>query len=148
MSLNTNQPEDAQSRRSAPVVICYEVDQLPAYDQDFYQQAKTGMTKTSEVVVPPSDAACFEVPAGHLFRICSVDGPQVGDLNLGNTDDISERFFSGKPRQLHASHVTTGDRLWSGIPGMRPLATITEVTLEWYGWDANGAGVHDVIGTQ
>ena len=31
---------------------------------------------------------------------------------------------------------------------MRPLATITHDTLGWYGWDADGGGIHDVIGTR
>ncbi|MEE9448146.1 MAG: DUF1989 domain-containing protein, partial [Arenicellales bacterium] len=56
--------------------------------------------------------------------------------------------FSGKTRQLHASHVSTGDRLWSNLPNLRPMATITHDTLDWYGWDEDGAGVHDVIGTR
>jgi uncharacterized protein YcgI (DUF1989 family) len=106
------------------------------------------MEKITEISVPPRDAKTFEVPAGHFFRIVSVDGPQVGDLNLWNTADLNERFFSGKTRQLHASHVNTGDRLWSTLPGLRPLATISHNTLDWYGWDADGAGVHDVIGTR
>ena len=72
----------------------------------------------------------------------------MGDLNLWNAHDLSERFFSGKTRQLHATHVTTGDRLWSNMPFLRPLATITSDTLDWYGWDADGGGVHDVIGTR
>jgi uncharacterized protein YcgI (DUF1989 family) len=88
------------------------------------------------------------VPAGHLFRIVSIEGPQVGDLNLWNAHDLSERFFSGKTRALHATHVTTGDRLWSTLPYLRPLVTITHDTLDWYGFDADGGGVHDVIGTR
>ncbi len=28
------------------------------------------------------------------------------------------------------------------------MATITHDTLDWYGWDDDGAGVHDVIGTR
>ncbi|KAG1658166.1 hypothetical protein GQR58_023179 [Nymphon striatum] len=106
------------------------------------------MKKVDEIRIPPRDAKTFEVPASHVFRIVSVEGPQVGDLNLWNQHDLSERFFSGKTRQLHASHVTTGDRLWSSLPGLRPLATITHDTLDWYGWDEDGAGVHDVIGTR
>lgn len=72
----------------------------------------------------------------------------MGDLNLWNAKDLSERFFSGKTRQLHATHLSTGDRLWSNMPNLRPMATITRDTLDWYGWDADGAGVHDVIGTR
>jgi len=31
---------------------------------------------------------------------------------------------------------------------LRPMATITHDTLAWYGWDADGGGIHDVIGTR
>ena len=75
-------------------------------------------------------------------------GPQVGDLNLWNAHDLTERFYSGKTRALHATHLSTGDRLWSTFPTLRPMATITHDTLDWYGWDEDGAGVHDVIGTR
>ena len=148
MSKHTSEPKDAKQRRAAKPIVCYEIDSLPPYDEAFYKQAKQGMTKIAEVIAPPRDAATFKVPAGHFFRIVSVDGPQVGDLNLWNANDLSEKFFSGKTRQLHASHVTTGDRLWSNLPNLRPMATITEDTLAWYGWDEDGAGVHDVIGTR
>ncbi len=51
-------------------------------------------------------------------------------------------------RALHATHVSTGDRLWSTLPTLRPVATITHDTLDWYGWDDDGGGVRDVIGTR
>jgi len=141
-------PSDAAARRAAPALVCYEVDRLPPSNLDLYRQARDTMSKVSEVIVPARDGNCFEVPAGSFFRITSVEGSQVGDLNLWNLHDLSERFFSGKTRQLHATHVTTGDRLWSTLPGLRPLATITHDTLDWYGWDEDGGGVHDVIGTR
>src|ERR1700757_1416230 len=141
-------PADAAERRRAPPVTVYAVDELPLCDTAFCETARAGMTLVSELVVPPRDARAFTVPAGHLFRIVSVEGPQVGDLNLWNLHDLSERFFSGKTRALHATHVSTGDRLWSTLPSLRPLATITHDTLDWYGWDADGGGVHDVIGTR
>jgi uncharacterized protein YcgI (DUF1989 family) len=141
-------PKDAALRKAVPAVVVYTGDGMPAYDAAFYEKARTGMTKVSEVIVPPRDGRAFRVPAGHIFRIVSVDGPQVGDLNLWNADDLSERFFSGKTRALHATHVGTGDRLWSTLPNLRPMATIIHDTLDWYGWDEDGAGIHDVIGTR
>src|SRR3954471_19497013 len=141
-------PVDASQRRCAPPVIVYTVDKLPPYDRAFLENVRRDATKVSETTVPPRDARTFSVPAGHLFRIVSIEGPQVGDLNLWNAHDLSERFFSGKTRALHATHVTTGDRLWSTLPYLRPLATITHDTLDWYGFDADGAGIHDVIGTR
>jgi uncharacterized protein len=89
----------------------------------------------------------FSVPAGHFFRIVSVEGPQVGDLNPVR-GDLGERFFSGKTRALHGTHLSTGDRMWSSLPFLRPMATITDDTLDWYGFDAFGGSVHDVIGTR
>lgn len=142
------EPPDAVRRRAVPPVICYEVDRLPPYSASFYEGVRSSLTKTAEIVVPPREARTFEVPAGHVWRIVSIDGPQVGDLNLWNAHDLSERFFSGKTRALHATHVTTGHRLWSTLPKLRPMATITHDTLDWYGFDADGGGVHDVIGTR
>ena len=141
-------PADAEARRGAAPTIVYPVGQMPPFDTAFYAAARAKLEKTSELTVPPRDARAFTVAAGQLFRIVSVEGPQVGDLNLWNLHDLSERFFSGKTRALHATHVSTGDRLWSTLPSLRPLATITHDTLDWYGWDADGAGVHDVIGTR
>ncbi len=86
--------------------------------------------------------------AGQVFRISCPVGAQVGDLNLWSADDLGERFFSGKTRALHGTHVTTGDRLWSNLPHLRPMATIIEDSLDWYGVDAWGGRVHDVIGTR
>lgn len=148
LSITTGIPAPSDNRRSKKPVVCYEVGSLPAFDGTLYQNAKERMEKIDEVVVPPRDGGHFDVPAGHFFRIVSVEGPQVGDLNLWNANDLNERFFSGKTRQLHASHLSTGDRLWSTMPYLRPMATITQDTLDWYGWDEDGAGVHDVIGTR
>ena len=67
---------------------------------------------------------------------------------FGNAHDLTERFYSGKTRALHATHLSTGDRLWSTFPRLRPMSTITHDTLDWCGWDEDGAGVHDGIGTR
>lgn len=141
-------PSDADERRGKPPVVVYPVETLPPADFDLLDAARQTLTKVSELTVPPREAGSFHVPQGHFFRIVSVDGPQVGDLNLWNAADLSERFFSGKTRALHATHVGVGDRLWSTLPYLRPMATITYDSLGWYGWDADGAGVHDVIGTR
>ena len=144
----TDCPADAAARRAVPPVICYPTATLPAPDMALYRAARDGLEKTAEVTVPPREAACFHVPAGHFFRIRAVQGPQVGDLNLWNAHDLSERFYSGKTRALHGTHLSTGDRMWSSFPALRPMATITRDTLDWYGIDQYGGSVHDVIGTR
>ena len=143
-----SEPEDAAARRAKPAVIVYPSGSMPQPDMAMLGRARQNLTKISEVIVPPRDARAFEVPTGHFFRIVSIEGPQVGDLNLWNAHDLNERFFSGKTRALNATHVGKGDRLWSTLPYLRPLATITEDTLGWYGFDADGGGIHDVIGTR
>lgn len=141
-------PSDAAARKSVAPVICYPVEGLPTPDLSPYHAAREGWEQVAEVLVPPREARCFSVPAGHFFRITSVEGPQVGDLNLWNAHDLTERFFSGKTRALHGTHLSSGDRMWSSLPYLRPLATITEDSLDWYGFDTFGGSVHDVIGTR
>jgi uncharacterized protein YcgI (DUF1989 family) len=142
------EPPDAKARRAAAPVICYPTDALPAPDIAAYAAARAGARKTGAITVPPRDARALRVPAGHFLSIRSTDGPQVGDLNLFNAADLSEHFYSGKTRALHGTHVTTGARLWSSFPHLRPMATITHDSLGWYGTDPHGGRVHDVIGTR
>ncbi|WP_289149652.1 DUF1989 domain-containing protein [uncultured Salipiger sp.] len=141
-------PPDAEARRAIAPVICYPNDSLPQPDLGLYTQALAGAELVETVIAAPRDACSFRVAAGQFFRIVSVEGPQVGDLNLWNAADLSERFYSGKTRALHGTHVTTGERLWSAFPHLRPMATIVDDTLDWYGIDAFGGSVHDVIGTR
>lgn len=141
-------PEDHEARKSIAPVICYPPETLPPVDLPRLQAMREGATKSAELLVQPRDAGCIEVPKGAFFRICSIDGSQVGDLNLWNAQDLSERFYSGKTRALHGTHLSTGDRMWSCFPSMRAMATITDDSLDWYGFDAFGGSVHDVIGTR
>jgi uncharacterized protein YcgI (DUF1989 family) len=141
-------PADAEERRRKPPVVVYPNGSLPGADMAMLAKARQTLTKRDEIIVPPREAGSFHVPKGHFIRIVSIEGPQVGDLNLWNADDLDERFFSGKTRALNATHVGLGDRLWSNLPYLRPMATITHDTLGWYGFDQDGAGVHDVIGTR
>jgi uncharacterized protein YcgI (DUF1989 family) len=141
-------PADADARKAVKPVICYPVDSLQAPDLELYQAARATAQKVAEVLVPARDARTFSVPAGQFFRISSVEGPQVGDLNLWNADDLSERFYSGKTRALHGTHLSVSDRMWTSFPAMRPMATIIDDTLDWYGFDEFGGSVHDVIGTR
>ncbi|MCB1332240.1 MAG: DUF1989 domain-containing protein [Roseivivax sp.] len=143
-----DQPVDADIRRAIPPVVCYPPETLPLPDLGLYRRALASATVTATVDAPAREAATFRVPAGSFFRITCIDGPQVGDLNLWNAGNLAERFFSGKTRALHGTHVTTGHRLWSCFPAMRPMATIVEDSLGWYGIDPYGGSVHDVIGTR
>lgn len=144
----SNSPSDAAARRAVEPVICYPPETLPDPRVTAKRAAREEAKKVSETRIEPRDAACFRANAGQFFRITSIEGSQVGDLNLWNAHDLGERFFSGKTRALHGTHVTTGNQLWTTLPHMRPMATIIEDTLDWYGFDAFGGSVHDVIGTR
>jgi uncharacterized protein YcgI (DUF1989 family) len=141
-------PENAQELRDAAPTVCYPIETLPQRNMELYRAARRSLTLMDELIVPPRDGRGFYIPKGHFFRVVSIDGPQVGDLNLWNANDLNEKFYSGKTRALHGTHISTGDRMWSSFPAMRPMATVTHDTLDWYGWDQYGGSVHDVIGTR
>ncbi|KAH0598234.1 hypothetical protein MHUMG1_03528 [Metarhizium humberi] len=101
-----------------------------------------------EFTLPIRAGRAWEAPAGSIVKISTPEGPQVGDLNIWNRHNPRERFWASRTRQLHASHVSTHDRLWSVLPYMRPLATIIHDSLDWYGVDPHGGRVHDLLGTR
>ena len=141
-------PEDGEKRKLKKPVICYPNETIKIDRWSDYQIARKNLNKIDEIIIPPRDAKCFEVKAGNFFRIESIDGPQVGDLNLFNLDNYDEKFYSGKTRALHGTHLSSKDQMWSSFPYLRPLVTITYDTLDWYGFDQDGGSVHDVIGTR
>jgi uncharacterized protein len=106
-----------------------------------------GRTRVYEHVIPVRDGHAFEVPAGHVFRFSIIEGPQVLDVNFWNRHDPRERLWASRTRQFYGAHVSEGDRLWSTLPFLRPLATIVADTIR-YGRDQHGAGCHDLLGTR
>jgi uncharacterized protein len=104
-------------------------------------------TLVDRFVVLRRTGRAWPVRAGQLFRIVVIEGPQVADLNVWSLGNPRERFWASRTRQLHRAHVTTYDRLWSCLPYLRPLLTITNDSIQ-YGRDADGAGCHDLLGTR
>ena len=141
-------PAEAEARRAVAPVICYPVETLPSPDLALYARLRASARVAERVLVPPREGRAFRVAAGQLFRISCPEGSQVGDLNLIAADDPAERFYSGKTRALHGTHLGVGARMWSGFPYLRPMATIIADSLDWYGVDPYGGRVHDVIGTR
>ncbi|KAI1641177.1 hypothetical protein F4809DRAFT_659061 [Biscogniauxia mediterranea] len=117
-------------------------------DENLYASIREApRAKIDEFVLPIRSGRAWKAPAGSIVRISTPEGAQVGDLNIWNAHNPRERFWAARTKQLHASHVSTYDRLWSCLPYMRPLATIVGDTLAWYGADENGGRVHDLLGT-
>lgn len=111
----------------------------PAYDaipldKELYSRiAETGSVAggrvlSSSFTVPIRSGRAWTVKAGQVCRILTPEGPQVGDLNVWNLQNPRERFWAARTRQLQQSHVKLFDRLWSCLPYLRPLVTVTAVS--------------------
>jgi uncharacterized protein YcgI (DUF1989 family) len=87
------------------------------------------------------------VRAGQVCRIVEIEGPQVVDFNAWNLHNPRERFWAARTRQLESTHLTTYNRLWSVLPYLRPMLTITRETIQ-YGEDADGGRCHDLLGSR
>lgn len=129
-------------------VITYQPPKFSQKEWKKYILSSNNLILKDTILIKPRSANYFKVKAGQFFRIKITSGSQVGDLNLFNLKNLNEKFFSGKTRALYGTHLSTKDRLWSCFPYFRPMATITHDTLDWYGYDKDGASVHDVIGTR
>ena len=141
-------PIDLKSRIGAKPIVCYPNNNLEDQNLILLHEARKHIVKNNDTIVSPRDAKTFEVKAGNFFRIESIDGPQVGDLNIFQLNNLDEKFYSGKTRALYGTHLSVGDKLYSSFPYLRSLATITWDTLDWYDYDEDGGSVHDVIGTR
>jgi len=141
-------PLDAKDRINSKPIVCYPIDDLKETNLPILHSARNSLKNIDEIIIPPRDAKTFEVKKGQFFRIESIEGPQVGDLNIFQADNLEEKFYSGKTRALYGTHLSTGDRMLSSFPYLRSLAIITWDTLDWYGYDKDGGSVHDVIGTR
>lgn len=103
--------------------------------------------KRNEFVIPVRSGVAWEVPAGSVVRFTTHEGPQVLDVNMWNRHNPRERFWASRTRQMYGAHVSVGDRLWSNLPYLRPMATVVADSLD-YGLDQDGAGCHDLLGTR
>ena len=144
----SKKPLDALNRTNKDLVISYPIAKKKNNNLKILLEERKKIDLINEVIIPPRDAKCFTVKAGQFFRIECFEGSQVGDLNLFNADNLNEKFYSGKTRALYGTHLSVGDRMYSNFPYLRSMATISWDSLDWYGYDNDGASVHDVIGTR
>src|SRR2546421_2497738 len=98
-SPQTPAPADAAQRRNAPPVIVYTVDKLPPYDRAFYDNVRRDPALVSETIVPPRDARTFAVPAGHLFRIVSIERSEEHTSELQSRSDLVCRLLLEKKKK-------------------------------------------------
>lgn len=118
-------------------------------DREAYTQVQSAPRQLIDSFdLPIRSGRAWRAPAGSIVRISTPAGPQVADLNVWSASNPRERFWASRTRQLHQSHLSTYDRLWSCLPYMRPLATIIADSLAWYGQDKTGGRCHDLLGTR
>ncbi|PXF45714.1 hypothetical protein BWQ96_04482 [Gracilariopsis chorda] len=134
-------------------VVCYNSgpEQRNALSPDMFdaitELPDSDRTLIESITIPARDARAFNVTAGSICRIEVIEGSQVADLNMWNAQNPREHFYASKTRQIHASHLSVRDSLWSCMPYLRPMATIVKDSIS-YGIDEDNAGVHDVIGSR
>src|SRR3954469_19314425 len=142
--------------RSPEVMVGRPWSYLPAepssidVDRGFYDRIADATDRRTLVhshVVPIRAGYAWPVRAGQLCRIVEVEGPQVVDFNAWNLDNPWEHFWAARTRQLESTHLTTYNRLWSCLPYLRPMLTITRETIQ-YGEDEDGGRCHDLLGSR
>jgi uncharacterized protein len=119
-------------------------------DRSFYARlaAETDRrTPVESFVVPKRSGRAWPVLAGQLCRIVAIEGPQVVDFNAWNLHNPRERFWAARSRQMEGTHVSTYNRLWSCLPYLRPMLTITADSIQ-YGVDDDGGRCHDLLGSR
>ena len=120
-------------------------------DREFYgrlgQETQT-RSLVEQFVVPIRSGKAWPVLAGQICRIVVVEGAQVADFNAWNLNNPRERFWAARTKQLpQGPRPPRFDRLWSCLPYLRPMLTITGDTVD-YPLDEDGAGCHDLLGTR
>jgi hypothetical protein len=58
---------------------------------------------SQEFTLPIRSGRAWTAPAGSIIRISTPEGAQVGDLNIWNAQNLRERFWASRTRQLHVS---------------------------------------------
>uniref|UniRef100_T1GYM6 DUF1989 domain-containing protein n=1 Tax=Megaselia scalaris TaxID=36166 RepID=T1GYM6_MEGSC len=121
-----------------PPTICYDKPEAAQvnkaeYDDKRYHAIMGDLVET--LIVPKKSAKTWTMEKGDLCRITVCEGSQVGDMNFWNLENTKERFYSGKTRQIHSTHLSVYDRLWSNLPYLNPMATVVFDTLKDYGVD-------------
>lgn len=134
-------PLQAQAHPPVPAYLPASSTSILHADRTFYQTiARSPRQLSQSFLLPIRSGRAWKVPAGNIVRISTPEGPQVGDLNIWHLYDARERFWAARTRQLHASHVSCYDRLWSCLPFLRPLGTIIGDSLAWGGDGEGGVG--------
>lgn len=85
--------------------------------------------RRSSFIIEARSAKVFNVQRGERFRIVCVQGPQVADLNVYNSDNLDEYFSAGATRRLQGIRLREGGALVSNPGRERPMLTLVADTV-------------------
>jgi uncharacterized protein YcgI (DUF1989 family) len=101
------------------------------------------MKLVEEIRIPARHGKAFKVKQGQTLRLTQRAGSQIIDFNAWNADNPREMFWCGRTRIIENAHPTTGNKLWSVEPWMRPMFTIIADTAD-HTPSARGSYNHDL----
>ena len=88
----SNEPVDANERRAKKPVICYAPSALPPNQIDLLQSIRGSLTLDDEVIVPPREAECFEVPATSRASFAFYNTKEEIDVLVEGISKVIEVF--------------------------------------------------------
>lgn len=106
--------------------------------------AETALVLKGTLIAQPTKGIAFEVMHGQVLRVVLVEGPQVVDFDVFNSDNLKERFSSSVTRSNHGAHLTKGHTLNSIPPYLNPMFTITDDTVA-HKANPQGTISHDLL---
>ena len=135
------------------LTIGYQKPKCAAINKELYKALSSTSKNKNNLLswfrVAKKSGKAWNLNEGDICRIILGEGSQVGDMNFWNQHNINEHFYSGKTRQLEGSHLTNYNHLWSNMPYLNIMATITDDSLHSYGINKlDNSSIHDVIGTR
>eukprot|EP00091_Calanus_sinicus_P015192 TRINITY_DN33173_c0_g1_i1.p1 TRINITY_DN33173_c0_g1~~TRINITY_DN33173_c0_g1_i1.p1 ORF type:complete len:161 (-),score=47.23 TRINITY_DN33173_c0_g1_i1:11-469(-) len=132
--VNTCSSQGQALHNTSPTPCYFPPPKLSLVDQSLCDQIHQAAKESPPVFsleVAPGTGQGWRMKAGQICKISLVSGSQVGDINIWSAANPKERMFTGKTRQIQASHLSVYDRIWSNLPHLRPLVTITGDSLRY-----------------
>lgn len=115
-------------------------------NKEFYDSIhESPKTLIYKEIVPIRSGKAWKVKAGSVVRITTPEGPQVCDFNCWNANNFREKFWASRTRQFYGTHINKYERLFSCLPFLRPLLTVTGDSIRDR-LEINN--VHDLLGTR
>lgn len=120
---------------------------MPETDLHTMLDARRRTKRVGTSLVGPGETVLVPAEAGSFVRIMVLHRPQVGELRLWAREDLTRRLSTRLVRQRAGARLSAGAELVSGGTSPTVLASLSRDSVSWYGFDGDGAGVHDLVGS-